>query len=274
MYKLIATDCDGTILDSQGYLPKPVIETFRALNNKGIHIIIATGRNDILAKDYLDELNINCPVIGCNGATMVNFYTNTRYFINSMSKASLDKIFELCSIENIGVKAFTPDTCYTNNEILLKGGMGLIVKGYKKKLTYSIDYKYVEDMHSVSNLPNFIKAVVIENDIEKLLFLRDKINAQIPEVKSAQSNWNCIDINSANVSKGNAVLEYAKLLKIKPEEIIAFGDSENDISMLQSAGLGAAVENADDIVKTGANKIIESNDNFGVAKFLKSIYNL
>ena len=76
MYKLIATDCDGTILNSKGYLPKEIINTFKVLHNKGIHILLATGRNDILAKDYLDELDIDCPVAGCNGATLLNFYTN------------------------------------------------------------------------------------------------------------------------------------------------------------------------------------------------------
>ena len=76
MYKLIATDCDGTILNSKGYLPKEIIDTFKVLHNKGIHILLATGRNDILAKDYLDELDIDCPVAGCNGATLLNFYTN------------------------------------------------------------------------------------------------------------------------------------------------------------------------------------------------------
>lgn len=272
MYKLIATDCDGTILNSEGFLPNEIIDTFRKLHNKGIHILVATGRNDILAKDYLDELNINCPVAGCNGATLVNFYSNQKYFIKSMDTTSLDKIFDICQDNNIGVKIFTTDTCYTNDKTLYEGGIGLITTKYKRKMKYSVNYKLIDNMHSVSNLDNVVKAVVIENDIPKLLKLRDTINISIPSVKAVQSNWNCIDINSNDVSKGNAILDYAKIVGVKPEEIIAFGDSENDISMLKCAGIGVAVNNAQDCVKEAADEIVDTNDNFGVAKFLKGIY--
>lgn len=274
MYKLIATDCDGTILNSEGFLPDEIINTFRALHKKGIHILIATGRNDILAKDYLDELGIECPVIGCNGSTLVNFYTNEKYFIKSMSKSTLDKIFDICISENIGVKAFTLDTCYTNDKVLYDGGINLITTRYKKKMTYSVEYKLVADMKSISHIPNFVKAVIIENDTKRLLKIRDRINKNIPRVKAVQSNWNCIDINSSDVSKGNAVLEYAKIIDVNTDEIIAFGDSENDISMIKAAGLGVAVKNADDEVKAVADKIIDTNDNYGVAKFLRELYKL
>lgn len=274
MYKLIVTDCDGTILNSEGFLPQEIINTFRELHNKGIHILIATGRNDILAKDYLDELDINCPIIGCNGATLANFYTGEKYFIKSMDKFSLDKIFDICNEYNTGVKIFTLDTCYTNDETLYRGGINLITTKYKKVMKYSVDYKLVDNMHSISSVNNAVKAVVIDNNIPRLLKLRDIINNNIPTVKAVQSNWNCIDINANAVSKGNAMLEYASQIGVKPNEIIAFGDSENDISMLKAAGLGIAVENAHNCVKDAADKITDSNDNLGVAKFLKDIYNL
>ena len=88
MYKLIATDCDKTLIDSKGYLPDENRDVLRRLHNMGIHIIVATGRSDILAKDYLDELDIDCPVIGCNGASMCNFYTGENFFTKSMMSLS------------------------------------------------------------------------------------------------------------------------------------------------------------------------------------------
>lgn len=274
MYKLIATDCDGTILNSRGYLPREIIDTFRELHNKGIHIIIATGRSDILAKDYLDELDINCPVIGCNGATLVNFYTNKNYFINAMDSESLDKLFDMCDSLNIAVKIFDTDTCYTSDKKLYEGGINLITTRYTRKMKYSVNYELVDDMHSLTSLDNAVKAVIIENDIPKLLSIRDMINKNIPGLKAVQSNWNCIDINNKSVSKGNALLKYAEMINVKPDEIIAFGDSENDISMLKAAGLGIAVSNAADCVKEAADEITDTNDNFGVAKYLQKLYNL
>lgn len=274
MYKLIATDCDKTLIDSQGYMPKENLEVLRKLHNMGIHIILATGRNDILAKDYLDELDINCPVIGCNGSTMCNFYTGENYFIKSISENSLHKIFDIFDKYKIGSKIFTTDKCYTDDKTLFTGGMQLITTTYTREVKYHIDYELVENMHDVANVKNVLKAVVINNDIDFVLKIRDEINQNVEGVRAVKSNWNCIDINVEGVSKGKAVLEYAKILNIKPEEIIAFGDSENDISMIQLAGLGVAVANADDNVKAAADIITDTNNNCGVAKTLKEVFKL
>lgn len=274
MYKLIATDCDRTLIDSEGYMPKENLEILRKLHSMGIHIIIATGRNDILAKDYLDELDINCPVIGCNGSTMCNFYTGENYFIKSISKDSLNAIFDIFDYYNIGSKIFTTDTCYTDDKTLFTGGMNLITTTYTRKVNYHVKYELVENMHDVAGLENVLKAVVINNDIDFVLKIRDEINKNVKGVTAVQSNWNCIDINVEGVSKGKAMLEYAKIVGVKPEETIAFGDSENDISMLKYAGLGIAVENAQDNVKQAADMITASNNDCGVAKALKEIYGI
>lgn len=274
MYKLIATDCDRTLIDSKGYMPKENLEILRKLHNMGIYIIIATGRNDILAKDYLDELDIGCPIIGCNGATMCNFYTGENYFIKSISEESLNAIFDIFDYYKIGSKIFTTDTCYTDDKKLFTGGMQLITTAYTKKMNYHVNYELVEDMHSVAGLKNVLKAVIINNDIDFVLKIRDEINANVKGVRAVQSNWNCIDINVSGISKGNAVIEYANIKGISPEEIIAFGDSENDISMIKYAGLGIAVDNADENVKQAADQITDTNDNAGVAKALRKIFNI
>lgn len=87
-------------------------------------------------------------------------------------------------------------------------------------MKYSINYKLVENMHDFSGLDNIVKAVVIEQDIPKLLKIRDIINTSIPSVKAVQSNWNCIDINSKSVSKGNAILEYAKIEVLSQKKLL------------------------------------------------------
>ncbi len=274
MYKLIATDCDGTILDSEGFMPKEIIKVFRQLKDMGIHILPVTGRNDIIARDYLDDLDIGCPIIGCNGATLVNFDTGERFFTKAIDKASVIKFMDICKSFATPCKIFTTDKQYTDSRVLYEGGINLITVGYKKKMTYSIETILVEDIYSVADKDNIIKCVVVNNDVDFVLKVRDAINDNIPSLRAVQSNWNCIDINRRDVSKGAAVLEYGNMLGITPEEIIAFGDSENDLSMIEAAGLGVAVENADSCLKEKADIICDTNDNLGVAKLLKKIYNI
>lgn len=274
MYKLIATDCDGTILDSRGFLPREVTDVFRKLDSMGIHIIPVTGRNDIIARDYLDELGINCPIIGCNGATLVNFCTGQRFFTKAIDKASVIKFMDICRSFNTPCKIFTTDTHYTNSKELHEGGINLITVGYEKKMTYNLRYVLTEDIYSVADNDDIIKCVVVNNDVDFVLRVRDAINKEIPSLKAVQSNWNCIDVNRKDVSKGIAVLDYGKMLGIGPEEIIAFGDSENDLSMIEAAGLGVAVGNADSCLKRKADMVCDTNDNLGAVKVLREIYNI
>lgn len=274
MYKLIATDCDGTILDSQGFLPKEIINVFRQLNDMGIHIIPVTGRNDIIARDYTDELGIGCPIIGCNGATLVNFYTGERLFTRAMDRESVIKFMDICSRFDTPCKIFTTDTQYTNSRVLYEGGINIITVGYKKKMTYSIKTLLVDDIYTVAEKDDIVKCVVVNNDVDFVLKVRDAINEEIPTLKAVQSNWNCIDINRKDVSKGIAVINYGQMLGIEPNEIIAFGDSENDLSMIEAAGLGVAVANADECLKAKADIVCDTNDSFGVAKLLRKIYGI
>ncbi len=274
MYKLIATDCDGTILDPEGFLPQEIIRVFRKLNDMGIHILPVTGRNDIIARDYLDELGIGCPVIGCNGATLVNFYTGERFFTKAIDRENVIKFLDICKRFETPCKIFTTEKQYTNSRTLYEGGINLITVGYKKKMKYSIETMLVEDIYSVADEENIIKCVVVNNDVDFVLRIRDAINKEIPTLKAVQSNWNCIDVNRKDVSKGAAVLEYAKMLGIRSEEIIAFGDSENDLSMIEAAGLGIAVGNAHICLKNKADLVCGTNGEIGVAKVLKEIFNI
>ncbi len=123
MYRLIATDCDGTILDSEGFLPDEIISVFRRLDSMGVHILPVTGRNDIIARDYLDELDIGCPIIGCNGATLVNFDTGERFFTKAIDRASVLKFMDICKRLGTPCKIFTTDRQYTNSRELYEGGI-------------------------------------------------------------------------------------------------------------------------------------------------------
>lgn len=272
MFKLIASDIDGTLIDSKGWLPQRNIDAIRKLTENGIYFLPATGRSDILAKDYLDELGINCPIVGCNGATIQNLYDNNPpEYIKSLTKEQLNSIFNLCDKHDIKSKAFTIDVCYTDSDYLLKGGIGLIVRKYTKPMSYSIKYEYTANMHTIADKP-VLKCVVVDDNVAYVEEIRDRINTEIDGVTALKSNWNCIDIIRSDVSKGQAVIDYAASLGIKPEEIIAFGDSENDISMLKAVGMGIAVNNADEAVKAAADKLTLTNDEYGVASALKKIF--
>jgi hypothetical protein len=188
-----------------------------------------------------------------------------------MTKEQLCGIFGMCKEHGIKSKAFTMDTCYTDDEVLLKGGINLIVVKYTKPMHYQVEYKKVDDMFSIADKP-IVKCVIVDNNVEYVEQIRDRINADIEGVTAVKSNWNCIDIIRSDVSKGAALIDYAHSEGIDASEIVAFGDSENDISMLKMAGLGIAVDNAEANVKAAADRVTLTNDECGVAVALEELF--
>lgn len=274
MYKLVATDCDGTFIDSKGWLPEENKIAFQRLHQRGIPVVLVTGRNDFLTKDYVDELGFQCPVIGGNGATLGNIYTGERKYVNAMTKDEMNGVFDICDKFKVPCKVFTTEKCYTNDIDLKNGGIKLITVKYTKPIKTTIENVLETDIRKTADFKNVIKVVVIEDNIEFLTEIKDAINEKVKTVTAIQSNWNCIDIVKKGVSKGAALLKYGEMLGIKPEDIIAFGDSENDVSMIKAVGGGYAIGNADQCVKDVAKYIADTNDNCGVAKVLDKEFNL
>jgi hypothetical protein len=274
-YKLVAMDCDGTFLDSQGNISPKNAYAVKQLKAMGIEVLLATGRSDVLTRDYVEELGINLPVIACNGASLSDVITGERMYIHPIAKPIAQEVIKACIKENIPCKAFSIDACYTSDTQMLNKGMKQVLTMYTRELKYTINYKWLnnEDMLKLTETEDFVKIVTVNEDIDKLLELQSYL-CQIPGLQVLRSNINCLDMIADNVSKGQAMLEYAESKNITAEECIAFGDNENDISMLQAAGLGIAMGNADDTVKQAADRVAPTNDECGVAEELIKIFNL
>jgi len=112
------------------------------------------------------------------------------------------------------------------------------------------------------------KIVVISDDLKKLRKVRTKVQ-NISTTTAMSSNYNNFEVVNYEVSKGNALKFLSEKLNIKREEIMAIGDNENDYSMIEFAGLGVAMGNAEIGIKEIADFITSSNDENGVAVALK-----
>lgn len=272
-YKLVAIDCDNTLLDSKGFIPKENKKTIKYLQEKGVQFVIATGRNDILVADYIEELGIKAPVIGCNGASIRDLKTNQLYKFDPISHDALKSIFKYCTENKIDCKAFSMEKCYENTPESLKEMFPDIIKSYAKKLLYSLDFKYIKDLNTIIGTDEIIKVVIVDNDYDFVVKTREALN-KIPDIDAFLSARDCIDIEYKNVSKGQGLKHYAELINIAQEDIVAIGDNENDISMIQYAGFGVAMENGEEKLKEIADYITCTNNEAGVSKALIKIFEL
>ena len=270
-YKLVAIDCDNTLLNSEGHIPAENKETIQYLKSKGIEFIIATGRNDVLVADYIEELGIDAPVIGCNGASIRNLKENKLLSYNPIPKQSLKLILDYCKENKLPFRAFSMSKGFSNDKTSIREVLEQILSKYTKVLKSNIPYEYLENPEYLIDNEEVVKVVLVNNDPITLQKYQTEIKGT-EGIDICRSARNCLDIGALGVSKGNAVKKYGEMLGIKQKETVAFGDSENDLSMIKYAGFGVAMENGEDGLKKFAQMVTDTNDNCGVAKALKQIF--
>lgn len=265
MIKMIITDMDGTLLNSQKEISEENKKAVLTAHEKGIHFVLATGRMYSSARIFARQLDIRTPIISCNGALIRDYKTNETFFEQTLLHDSILEVMNLLDYYKIYYHFYTDEQFYTKE-------LRYTALNYweNNKIKDSADQIKIFVNENLKDLYNedlrVLKFVVIEDkDKKKLLEVKDQL-FKIKEIELSQSWNNNIEIMAAGVSKGRAVRILAELFNIDLKDAMSFGDQFNDISMLQSVGYGFAMGNAEQQVKDCARFTTESNDDDGVAK--------
>ncbi|MBN2797422.1 MAG: HAD family hydrolase [Clostridia bacterium] len=270
MIKFIACDLDGTLLNSEHELTKENIEVIEALKDKEIPFIIATGRIYPSAAEFSKSLGLKTPIIACNGAVVKDPVKDEILFDYPVNTEKMYQLIDICHKYDIYYHIYTLDTVYAErNERLIKKYQEWALKDPSRAL---VKTAIVEDMKSVVN----------NNIVYKLGLYIDEKGAkeayaemvQVEGITSCFSLDTLVDIFNEDASKGNAMMDLAKTFGFEKHEVMALGDNENDIPMLEAAGLGIAMKDARDQVKASADEIADSNNESGVAKAIRKHLNL
>ena len=268
--KMIATDLDGTFVNDQKQLIDENVQAFTECAAQGIQIVPTTGRTIVGVQDEIKNLPGVQYVITSNGATIVDLKSGTIISKCLMKPETVIKIMELAqnSEDDIMYDAYVEGIGYTKQEFwdnllhyVPNPAILDLVRKTRKPVPNSIEY--------IKNLNVDIEKINMFFVTEKARVKMRKILAEIPEVIVSSSLPNNLEINAAGADKGGALLRLAELLEIRREETMAFGDGENDISMLQMAGFGVAMENAEAHIKAVADHITVTNNEAGVAVALR-----
>lgn len=267
--KLIAIDIDGTLLtDNQILLPE-TIKSLQLAQKNNIKIVITTGRPFVSIIPILNQLNLNHKsdqyVINYNGGLIRN--TNTQIYYNQKLT-----IVDFNLLDSISRKSNITMIAQTDNQILTtRHHLNTFVsfESYKNKLPIQIQ-----------NVKNKID---LSTNIYKILFLEDKkkidqFTYQIPsnffdKYNIIRTENYSLDVLPKNISKGSALKKLADMLNIIPNNIIAIGNSDNDISMIKYAGTGVAMKNSTPSLLKFADYVTPfSNNENGVGKYIKKLF--
>lgn len=271
-YRLIATDMDGTILLNNKRLSNETIAALRMAKEKGLEIVICTGRPFATTKAYLSQINIDCHVITNNGSVIRDKEHKIQY-VNYISTEPLKRVLAILAAEDIYYHASDEEITFIDSFIKRAKVTQIFIKKkqlpFYKEWSQIIWHTFFNKNNKKVNFKEYIEAggkftsiFIYSEEQEKLKRLYSKL-AEVDGIEitsSANDNLEVLDIKS---TKGNALKRLTEEIGVPPEAVIAVGDHLNDISMIEFAGLGVAMGNGDEEVLRRADWVTKSNEEEG-----------
>jgi Cof subfamily protein (haloacid dehalogenase superfamily) len=264
---LIALDLDGTLLKDDKTISLKTKEIIVKAKEQGHVVMIATGRPFRSSEMYYRELALDTPIVNFNGAFMHNPQNSAwGYYHEPLDIKVAKEIVEACrsfQFHNIIAEVIDDVYFHYHDEKLLD----IFSLGHPKITT--------------GDLANFLTdsptSLLIHTEEDQLKTIRQHLSAVHAEVidhRSWAAPWHVIEIIKVGLSKAVGLKKAANYFGIPAERIIAFGDEDNDLEMLEYAGRGVAMGNAIDTVKAIANEVTLSNEEDGIGLYLEELLNI
>ena len=270
MYRMVVTDLDGTLLNSQKQVSEGNIEAIFKLKDQDVKFVMATGRSDVMTRAYTKKIKNADIVIGCDGAIIRNIRTGEILYENHISSETCHKAFKICQKYGLDYYVFAKDELVSDDP---ENERFILHQKFNENVLEDeqIPMQVVEDLDRYVDDHIVYKIVASHNDTNYLDEVA-KVVKKETDADAIRSGKRVLAIKARGVSKAEAIKKLAQALDISIKDIIAFGDEVNDIEMLRLVGLGIAMENADDVVKEAADQIAGNNDADGVGKELDKIF--
>ncbi len=286
MYKLIAIDLDGTLLNSYGQISEKNKVAIQKAQEKGIEIVLASGRSTNSVKNIANDIG-GCHYIICgNGSLIYDLQNEAIIYDKFIEKKKALQIIEICEQNSIYYNIYTENMVIAktmNNNVLFYHQENASKPDSKKTKINLVQnvYEYVRKLDN----QNILKITISDNDsvifggiLRKLREVKeidvlDVAHMSRKMIKSGTEQvsleYYYTEITSKNVDKWYAIQYLLENLQIHSEEVIGIGDNVNDKIMMEHAGLGVAMGNSAPYIKEAADLVVASNNEDGVAEAIE-----
>ncbi|WP_077325062.1 Cof-type HAD-IIB family hydrolase [Virgibacillus siamensis] len=266
---LIALDLDGTLLTDDKQISSRNKNTLQQAIHDGHIVVIATGRPHRASIDYYHELGLDTPMVNFNGA-LIHHPEDTKWDVlhNPMPVRTAQQIIEVCY--DFGV-----------HNILAEVKDNVYLDRYDEKIIDIFHATKQDPPFKIGSLKNLLTddptSLLIhprEDHIAELREHLDNYHAELIEHRKWGAPWNIIEIVKKGMNKAIGLQKIAHYYHIPKERIIAFGDEDNDLEMIDYAGVGVAMGNGIDELKAIAKEVTETNEQDGIGVFLEDYLKL
>lgn len=282
-YRLIALDLDGTLLSPGPRGPWVSPRTHKALQQAraaGVHVVVATGRSVQSAGQWSERVG-GGPYVCCNGAALIGADGQPIQF-RMVPKEPLCHLIKIADEAGALVECYTPDGITLDKPLhqvgsyirwiretapLWKAFIGLVRmwRTNRVRIVRSMS-KWAQNQAK----PPVLKVMIV-GEPAHLPALRERIERECPSLTISSSGKDNLEVTAAGVTKASGLRALGDHLKVPASGMIAFGDSFNDLEMLQFVGLGVAMGNAREPIKQAAKRVTAPNDQDGIALVVEEL---
>lgn len=270
--KLIAMDMDGTLLlDGGKGIPADNIAALREAHQAGIHLALCSGRVPDDMGFYALDAGVPMHILALNGTCVMDGPLGSILRSDHIADDAARHITAIIREEPVHYGIFSDHALFIStpmSEKLLKliFGDNILREGSRTRITF--ETADVEELLA-QGVNKFM--IFTDNAPETLQALRERIERDIPGVDVSSSWHNNLEVNASGANKGVALRALADALNIPLSQVMAIGDNDNDLPMLQAAGVSVAMGNASPAVRAQANYLTLPNHDCGVAAAIRAI---
>ncbi|MGG1440724.1 Cof-type HAD-IIB family hydrolase [Brevibacillus laterosporus] len=262
-YRMIVLDLDDTLLQDDHTISTRTKSALMKAQEAGVKVVLASGRPTYAMTHIAEELELEkygSFILSFNGAKIINCKTKEELFSSTLPVETVHELYDISKKEQVGILSYDGDdivaetvTAYTKKESEITG----------------MNIKEVESFPQAITRP--VVKVLMVDDPTKLAIVEKKLQKQLEgQLSVMRSKPFFLEFTEAGVDKGTSLHQLINKLGIEQAEVIAIGDSYNDLAMITFAGLGVAMGNAPDDIKEVADYVTDTNMNHGVAKVVET----
>ena len=286
MYKLVAIDLDGTMLNSYGIVTENTKNVIKKVIEQGTEVIIASGRPIDSIKTIAKEIGSNNYFIAGNGALIYDIKNEKTIYEKYITKQKVLEIIKICEENSISYNVYTDKTILATS--LKYNVLYYYKENLKKEENKKTNINIVKDMYEyVKEMKEdkFLKITVCDDNKTVFNYIMKKLKKingiEVLDVshmsrkmirqgtEDVPIEYYYTEISLKNVDKWNAIEFIAQKMNVEKNEIMAIGDNMNDKIMIENAGLGVAMGQSTPRITEIADFVTSDNNDEGVAKTLE-----
>lgn len=267
--KLVALDLDGTLFDNSSHISERNLTAIRSITDKGIHVVISTGRPfEGIPFDQIKGTGINY-AITANGSGIYEISTGKCLYENAMDEELVTPILNFLLTRDIhmdafiGGKGYTPVQCVeTAQKLTVPSSIKNYIITTRTWLDNILQFIHENQLKVQKMTLNFYPAAdgtLIDRETVRKFLVSN------PSITTVCGGYNNLEFTRADANKGVGLRKLAEILGVNPDATMAIGDTENDLAIIEAAGIGVAMGNATDAVKARADYVTTTNTKDGVA---------